>query len=146
MTESEEKRNILTKLLPHGTISVLLDSRRAGVVVPKQYAGRPALVLQFGLDMIIQIPDLDVGEAGITATLSFDHTPFSCFIPWPAVYAFFLDDTNAGVVFRLSQPEDVHLSPKEKTPRKFGVVDGGKEQDSEQPTTSEKQQHLKLVH
>lgn len=79
-----------------------LDPRRPGVHVPKWFMSQPQLVLQVGLNMPIQIPDLDVDEAGISCTLSFSRSPFWCKIPWSAVYALVGEDGRGGV-----WPDDV---------------------------------------
>jgi hypothetical protein len=44
-----------------------------------------AQVLSYGLDMPVPILDLVVDDSGISATLSFSHSPFKTFVPWEAV-------------------------------------------------------------
>jgi hypothetical protein len=44
-----------------------------------------AQVLSYGLDMPVPVLDLEVTDAGISATLSFSRTPFKTFVPWEAV-------------------------------------------------------------
>ena len=42
-------------------------------------------VLEYGLDLAKPIPDLDVSDEGIRATLSFSNEPHATFVPWAAV-------------------------------------------------------------
>jgi serine/threonine protein kinase len=91
------KREVALALLEYGSAFIHLDPRRPGVIVPKQFKGQPQLILQVGRNMAIPIPDLDVGDTGITATLSFSQRPFLCRVPWSAVYALVGDDGRGGV-------------------------------------------------
>lgn len=79
-----------------------LDPRHAMVRVPDHLRKQPQLVLQVGLDMPIAIPDLRVTSEGVNATLSFQRTPFTCWIPWASVFAL-LDERGKGVLW----PEDL---------------------------------------
>lgn len=81
---------------------VHLDPRRDGVSVPDRFRKQPQLVLQLGLNMAVRIPDLEVTEEGITATLSFNRTPHWCGVPWAAVFALVGED-GRGMVW----PDDV---------------------------------------
>ena len=56
------------------SVFVNFDPRREGVLVPPQLKRQPRVVLQYGMNMAIPIPDLDVGADGIGATLSFDRS------------------------------------------------------------------------
>jgi hypothetical protein len=42
-------------------------------------------VLEYGLDLARPIPDMEVTDKGIRATLSFSNEPHATFIPWEAV-------------------------------------------------------------
>jgi len=44
------------------------------------------IVLDLGLNMLVPIPDLAVTNTGIVATLSFNRSPYLCFIPWEAIF------------------------------------------------------------
>ena len=79
-----------------------LDPRHTMVRVPDHLRKQPQLVLQVGLDMPIAIPDLRVTSEGVNATLSFQRTPFTCWIPWASVFAL-LDERGKGVLW----PEDL---------------------------------------
>jgi hypothetical protein len=89
-----------------GNLFVHLDPRRPGVVVPAHLAAQPHLVREVGYDMPRPIPDLDVGRAGIAATLSFHQEPFTCFVPWSAVFAL-TDDGGRGQVWQKDVPPEV---------------------------------------
>jgi len=43
------------------------------------------MFLRYGLDMPKPIPDLEITDEGIRATLSFSNTPIKTFVPWDAV-------------------------------------------------------------
>ncbi|MDB4976398.1 MAG: Stringent starvation protein [Myxococcaceae bacterium] len=64
------------------------------------------MVLQVGLDMPVPIPDLRVDEEGIFGTLSFKGVPFSCFVPWGAVFALVGEDAK-GMVWSREMPEEI---------------------------------------
>lgn len=55
------------------------------------------MILQFGYDMMIPIPDLRLDDAGIYGTLSFDRESFHVTVPWHAVYALILPEGRGWV-------------------------------------------------
>jgi len=63
-------------------------------------------VLQIGYDMPVPIRDLEVDAQGVYGTLSFNRTPFTCQIPWEAVFALAGDD-GRGMVWPDSMPEEI---------------------------------------
>src|SRR4029453_14478270 len=83
-----------------------LDARKNGVKVPSEFARNRQLVLQYGDKMPIPIPDLEVNDEGISATLSFSRMPHQTFIPWSAVY-FVARDDGQGIFYYEDVPEDV---------------------------------------
>ncbi|HTJ81031.1 MAG TPA: hypothetical protein VL400_04885 [Polyangiaceae bacterium] len=99
------KKEVLATYLERDSARVFLDPRKDGVVVPKHLGKQAELVLRLGHDLRPPIPDLDIGDAGVTCTLSFNRSPFLCHLPWSAVFAIISDDVieNRGVVW----PEDV---------------------------------------
>lgn len=86
---------------------VYLDPRRAGVVVPEHLRAQHQLVLQLGLQFQRPIPDLELTDAGITATLSFRGVRFHCTIPWSAVYAIRPSDAERGIVWHDDTPAEI---------------------------------------
>jgi stringent starvation protein B len=85
-----------------------LDARRPGVIVPAHLRGEAHLVLQYGHDLPISIPDLEVDDYGVRATLSFSRSPNLTVIPWSAVYVVACDD-GRGVLYQEDVPEDVSI-------------------------------------
>lgn len=96
------KKDVVLALLQGPSVFVHLDPRKKGVVVPSNFRKQPQLVLQIGLNMAVQIPDLRVDDDGITCTLSFSRSPFWCALPWSAIYALVSED-GPGMVW----PDDV---------------------------------------
>ena len=107
------KKEVATALLEEQSLFVHLDPRREGVVVPKWFMGQPQLVLQVGLNMAIQIPDLAIDDSGVTCTLSFNRSPFWCHLPWSAVYALVGED-GRGMIWPNDVPPEVSLQMQQK--------------------------------
>jgi stringent starvation protein B len=113
--ERPSKREAFLTFLREGWVSLHLDARRPGVAVPASFAAEPHLVLQYGRNMPIPIPDLDVTELGVTATLSFSRTPFRTHVPWSAVYVVACTD-GRGILYYEDVPQEVSLAPPTPTP------------------------------
>lgn len=146
------KRDVMLALLQQAeSVYVNFDPRKEGVVVPPQLKKTARVVLQYGMNMAIPIPDLDVGEDGIGATLSFDHRPCWTFVPWSAVFAIVSRDQR-GMLWENDVPPEVELDqkrapekekekdkrpPAKKQPQKrpaLRAVDGGRDRE---PTPAE---------
>jgi stringent starvation protein B len=97
-----KKKDVALALLEQASVFVHLDPRTDKVAVPAWLKRQPQLVLQIGLNMAIPIPDLEVDEAGLSCTLSFNRSPHHCQIPWGAVFAL-VGDNGRGMVW----PDDV---------------------------------------
>jgi stringent starvation protein B len=104
--ERPTKRDAFNAFFGEGWVSIHLDARREGVEVPDEFAVNRHLVLQYGQNMPIPIPDLKVDDDGITATLSFSRTPHRTFVPWSAVYIVACND-GRGILYYEDVPEDV---------------------------------------
>src|ERR1051325_6451793 len=102
------KQEAFLALLREGWTSLHLDARRAGVVVPAHLKHEAHLVLQYGHDLPIPIPDLLVDGDGVSATLSFSRTPPHPVGPWSAVYVVASDD-GRGVLYQEDIPRDVSV-------------------------------------
>ena len=74
--------------------------------MPQALRGEPHLVLQYGHDLPIPIPDLEVDEYGVRATLSFSRAAHLTVVPWSAVYVVACDD-GRGVLYSEDVPPDV---------------------------------------
>lgn len=100
------KRDVANMLLRKGSLFIHLDPRVPDVLVPPWLRHQAQLVLQVGYDMPIPIPDLRVDDAGVVGTLSFSRTPFSCSVPWNAVFAL-VGDEGRGMVWPESMPPEI---------------------------------------
>ncbi|MBI2394497.1 MAG: hypothetical protein HYV09_33310 [Deltaproteobacteria bacterium] len=111
-TKPPPKRDVMLALLQQAeSVFVNFDPRRDGVVVPAHLKRQPRVVLQYGLNMRIPIPDLDVGEDGIGATLSFEGRPTWTFVPWPAVFAIISQDQR-GMLWEADLPREIEAEHK----------------------------------
>src|SRR5512140_669755 len=127
-SERPPKRDAFLALLRAGWASLHLDARSPGVVVPAPFSSQAHLVLQYGRNMPIPITDLEVTEAGVSATLSFSRVSHRTYVPWNAVYA--VTCTNGcGVLYREDIPADVALA----TPTDAGMMELQLEREHEQP-------------
>jgi stringent starvation protein B len=106
--ERPPKQQAFLALLKEGSTSLHLDARRAGVSVPEAFRGDAHLMLQYGYELAIPIPDLEVDDDGVRATLSFSRTPHTTVIPWAAVYAIASVD-GRGVLYPEDVPSDVSV-------------------------------------
>jgi stringent starvation protein B len=108
------KKQTLLGYLSRGIAMVHLDARRPGVVVPPEYEGEAHLRLN--LSYRFQIPDLEVGEKGVQATLSFRGRHFRCTLPWSAVFGITSQVTGDGQVWPEDLPGEVanHLSTQKR--------------------------------
>jgi stringent starvation protein B len=133
--ERPSKREAFLAFLRDGWVSLHLDARRGGVVVPPAFAAEPHLVLQYGRNMPIPIPDLDVGEDGVSATLSFSRAPHRTHIPWSAVYVVACTD-GRGILYYEDVPQEVSLSTSNQRPpgqtRIEGQTEGQEEDDGDE--------------
>jgi hypothetical protein len=124
-SERPSKHEVFQALLREGWTSLHLDARRAGVIVPPHLRAEPHLVLQYGHDLPIPIPDLEVDEDGVRATLSFSKNPQRTVIPWSAVYVVTCDD-GRGVLYHEDVPEDVSIIATHP-PSERGIGDDAQE-------------------
>jgi stringent starvation protein B len=116
------KKDVALALLERSQVFIHLDPRQKGVVVPTHFRKQAQLVLQIGLEMPIPIPDLEIDDAGIGCTLSFNRAPFHCSLPWTAIFALVGDD-GRGMVWPEDVPPEVSSQaqarqPPSKRPRK----------------------------
>lgn len=117
------KKETLLAFLARGVTMVHLDARRPGVVVPPQYAGDAHLRLN--LSYRYSIPDLDINDRHIQATLSFSSRPFRCILPWDAVFGITSHGTGDGQVWPEDLPTEVVQTFEERharAPREDGTA------------------------
>ena len=115
MAVSPAKEDVARTLLLRGSVFVHLDPRRPGVSVPEHLADQPQLVLQVGLDLPIPIPDLRIDGDGVFGTLSFNRSPYTCKVPWAAVFGLVGDD-GMGFVWDEDLPEEIAAEIGEAAP------------------------------
>jgi stringent starvation protein B len=148
-----KKREVVTKLLEDGPVLVHLDARRPGVDVPDQHRSEPKQVLRLGHGLTPPIPDLDIDDTGIRATLTFRGKPFPCRIPWAAVYAVVAED-GRGLVWPEHVPPEVQSefargeARGDRNEKKGGASAGGEEgegPDGGGPDKPKGRGHLRLV-
>lgn len=77
-------------------------------MVPVHLKGEGHLVLQYGSNLPIPIPDLQIDESGVSATLSFARSPHQTVVPWSAVYVIASED-GRGVLYNEDIPRDVSV-------------------------------------
>ena len=95
------KKETLLSYLARGIAMLHLDARRPGVVVPQQYAGDAHLRLN--LSYRYSIPDLEISDEFVQATLSFGGRTFRCLLPWGSIFGITSNGTGDGQVW----PEDL---------------------------------------
>jgi len=114
------KKEVVLALLERSTVFIHLDPRRDLVAVPPWFKKQPRLVLQIGLNMPVPIRDLSVDDECISCTLSFNRSPYFCWIPWHAIFALVGEDQR-GMVW----PDDV--------PAELVAQAGAEDKRSERP-------------
>ena len=124
------------------SVFVHVDTRKPGVVVPKELLGQPQVVFELGLNMPNPIRGLKVDDAGWSAVLSFGSQSFRCSIPWASVYLI-VGNTGIGSEWPKDKPKEARIqrvapstevpasasakAVKAKTlPPGWKVIDGGK--------------------
>ena len=109
------KKQTLLQYLQRGVTMVHLDARRPGVLVPAQYANDAHLRLN--LSYRYHIPDFEIDERHIQATLSFSGTPFQCIVPWESIFGI-TSHAGDGQVWPEDLPTEVMqtLGQKERPP------------------------------
>lgn len=100
------KKLVAEQLLEESSVFVHVDPRSEEVIVPTGFEQGPQLVLQFGYNLALPIPDLEIDEFGIRGTLSFRQTPFFCDLPWSAIFAL-VDEEGRGLVWPESMPPEL---------------------------------------
>jgi hypothetical protein len=129
------KRDVAKMLLRKGSLFVHLDPRASDVFVPPWLRHQAQLVLQVGFDMPIPIPDLRVDDDGVFGTLSFSRNPFTCAVPWHAVFAL-VGDEGRGMVWPESMPPEIAAEVEREAMRsKLGGDSRDARDGSEAPRT-----------
>lgn len=107
------KKEVMLALLQNSSVFIHLDPRRDGVRVPGWFKKQAQLVLQVGLNMAVNIPDLEVQDDSVSCTLSFSRSPFFCYVPWGAVFALVGED-GKGMLWPDDIPKEVAAQQAER--------------------------------
>ena len=135
-TRLPKKKDVALALLEQASVFVHLDPRTEKVSVPPWLKRQPQLVLQIGLNMAIPIPDLEVDDAGLSCTLSFNRSPHHCQIPWGAVFAL-VGDNGRGMVWPDDVPAEVAAEAEKQAKAAQAKTKLAAVQAAPQPATSE---------
>jgi stringent starvation protein B len=107
------KKDVMLALLSRSSVFIHLDPRLESVRVPPWFKKQPQLVLQVGLNMAVRIPDLEVQDDAVSCTLSFNRSPFFCYVPWKAVFALVGED-GKGMLWPDDIPKEVAAQQAER--------------------------------
>jgi stringent starvation protein B len=108
------KKDVILALLERSSVFIHLDPRHPDVRVPPWFKKQPQLVLQVGLNLAVRIPDLDIGDEAVSCTLSFNRSPFFCYVPWSAVFGLMGED-GKGMLWPKDIPPEVAAQQAERT-------------------------------
>lgn len=134
-------------LLERAEARVHLDARRPGVVLPERLLGQMHLRLDYGYGFTPPIDDLDIGDEGIAATLSFNRQPFTTFVPWPAVFLI-ADFEGNGAVWQEDIPPELARETPAGEPPEAGAAPATappSPPSKPEPPKKPRPSHLKLV-
>jgi stringent starvation protein B len=154
------KRQTLLQYLQRGVTMVHLDARRPGVIVPPQYAGDAHLRLN--LSYRYAIPDFQIDERRIQATLSFSGAPFQCILPWESIFGItshagdglvWPEDLPTEVMQTLSRPEQAPQPVRTERPGLAAVPrepqapdrSSAEQRDADPAAGAQRRPHLRLV-
>lgn len=108
---AQQKRAAFVAMLKQTGLLICINTQMRGVRLPQHCYEKPTINLQFGYNLPVPIPDLQVFEDGLSATLSFNRTPYPCVIPWAAVFALLPDiEPERGVMWPADVPA-IHGAP-----------------------------------
>ncbi len=140
-----DKRDLLLRLLDRGIAMIHLDARCDGVSVPSQFEHDPHLRLN--LSYRYQIPDLEIGEARVVATLSFGGRPFRCVVPWDAIFAITSSATGDGQVWPEDIPMEVVKEAEKQRRPQLAALDGSADPapETDEPPKPRGKPNLRLV-
>ena len=105
-------------------LTVCLDGRVEGVVLPPALRDRPAVTLAY-------TEDLHIGSSGVRATLLFDGEEVETFVPWAALYqvasdaghVMFVDSVPLNdILLQQAAPEAVPESSRRERPDWLSLV------------------------
>lgn len=129
LTGELAKAQCFMAVLDGGVASLHLDPRRPGVQVPARYRDQDWLVLNYS--HAYRIKDFAIDDGGVTATLSFGGSPYTCRVPWAAVFGVTDEQRTRGLVWEEDMPASVRqrgeaLADTQARP-KLAAVTGGRQ-------------------
>jgi hypothetical protein len=101
---NDNKYQLFSDWIQHGTVLILFDARKPDVKVPVEFSKEGDLRLNFSYDF--QIADFNFNQVGVWATLAFDSGEHFCMIPWTSIYGMQSAKLNQGIVWFESFPSD----------------------------------------
>lgn len=110
--EHKAKVDHFSELIREGLVAVTFDTRAPGVKLPPNFAGKPALVLNFSHRFLIE--DFGWDELGVRATLSFNDGPTLCDIPWRAVFLLSSEVARKRYAYPASFPPELAAQLKKQ--------------------------------
>lgn len=119
---SIDKRAHLERLLEAGTVMVFIDSRLESVQVPEHHKGSAQLPLN--LDYAFQIPDFQIFDDRIEASLSFNRKRQFCVLPFEAIYAIRSDVAGEVAFFLEDVPADLSAAQHTEPVEHFSMTSG----------------------
>jgi hypothetical protein len=139
-TQVPSKKDVALKFLEESVISIFLNPRAKEARVPEQFKKQPQLRLDVGLNMAVNIPDLNFDDEGFSCTLSFNRTPFWCSVPWKHVFAI-MGEEDRAVVWPDDVPPEVQQgtrAPKEDSDASVREIAAAPESAPAAPTHAAK--------
>lgn len=79
------KRPLFEAALAQGHRIMVTAILSPGLDLPSEHLRSDGVLLEYGDNMPTPIPDLEVTDEGISATLSFERQPRKTFVPWSSV-------------------------------------------------------------
>ena len=128
------KKQVLLAFLERGVAMIHLDARRPGVQVPLQH--REEAHLRLNLCYRYRIPDFDIADAGVQATLSFGGHPFLCVLPWESIFGITSQANGDGQVWPEDLPVEVSAAGEAPSPPPSPVRPALAAVESEGPTVA----------
>jgi len=141
--KSEYKQIVLELFLAFGTTRVAVNGAHSLIKLPEYLLGNPNVHLDLSYNFGTNFP-MSLDDDGIRAVLSFNKTPFSCFIPWDALWLVMSQDSSKPhlILFPESVPPSVQKQVDAARRRaSFKVIEGGTKEEIFPPRIG----HLRLV-
>jgi hypothetical protein len=116
---SAKKLDIAKQILRKGTMQVQLKTQNSQV--PEWLKTKDTINLDFGYDLPIPIPDMEVDDAGIRGTLAFGSERCYVSVPWTSVYCLVGTADSRGMIWEEDRPRPT-VKPKAARPSHLRLV------------------------